>query len=115
MFSANVAPFHPIPNSSGPSFNSSAMGTTSANYALESTAINRIWQGPIDRTVRLFGEGTGGYYANFGSSVVAAASTNSVLCIANQPVLFSVTPTQTYVALVSSTTVTVNVTLGVGG
>ena len=114
MYPLDQQPFAPLVNSSSPGFNAVAVDNTAVNFALESTALNRIWQGPSSRSVRLTGLIGDRFYANFGASAVTAASTNSALCIGSVPVIFSVDPKQTYVALVSSTTITINVTLGVG-
>lgn len=110
-------PFYPIDTSDAPSFNSTALSTASA-YVLETTA--RLWQGPSNRAVRIANVGseissTFSYYVKFGSSTVVAASSNSFLCVPNLPHEFYVTPSQTYVSLMSTATVTVNVTLGYGG
>lgn len=113
MYPYDQQAFQPIFNSSHCSFNSSAIGTTSVNYALESTA-TRDWQFPSSRTVRLLADGSALYYANFGTSSVAAASSNSVLCKGGEEYKFTADVKQTYVALVSSTSVTVNITLGIG-
>ena len=112
MFPTDQAAFTPLVNSSSPSFQSSALGTTSVNYALESTALNRIWQGPASRSVRLGSLGSSGFFVQFGSSTVAAGSTDSMLV--TTPQIFSVEPKQTYIAVMSSTSTVVNVTLGVG-
>ena len=114
MFPTDQAAFQPLINSSSPGFNAVAVDNTAVAFALESTALNRIWQGPASRSVRLTGLIGDRFYANFGASAVTAASTNSVLCIGSVPVIFSVDPKQTYVALVSSTTITINIALGVG-
>ena len=115
MWPTHTQPFQPLLNSSGPAFNSSAMGATSYGYKIEgSTAGLRDWQGPGSRTVRLLGVPNVPYYVNFGASAVISETSNSVLCLGSEPAFFTVDPKQTYLALVSSTTVTVNVTLGVG-
>ena len=114
MFPRNQIAFQPLVNSSSPSFSSSAMGTTSFAYALESTALNRTWQGPTSRSVRLNAFGSTAYFVQFGSSLVLSESTNSMLVVGPGPEIFSVDPKQTYIAIVSSTSAVVNVTLGVG-
>ena len=112
MFPSDQQPFEPLVNSSSPSFNSSALGTTSFNYALESTALNRVWQGPSSRSVRLISLGSSGFCFQLGSSTVSAGSTDSVLALGS--VIVGVQPKQTYIAVMSSTSTVVNVTLGVG-
>lgn len=113
MYPEDQKAYQPLVNSSAPAFNSSAMGATTFNYKLDSSGV-RDWQGPGSRSVRLLGVPNVPYYVNFGASAVIAETTNSVLCLGSEPAIFSVDPKQTYLALVSSTTVTVNVTLGVG-
>ena len=112
MYPADQQPFEPLVNSSSPSFNSSALGTTTVNYALESTALNRVWQGPSSRSIRLNTLGSSSFYFQLGSSTVAAGSTDSVLVTGS--VIIGVQPKQTYIAVMSSTSTVVNVTLGVG-
>ena len=112
-FPRDQAAFQPLINSSAPAFNSSALGSTTFNYKLDSSGI-RDWQGPDSRSVRLLSAVNTPYYVNFGASAVIAETTNSVLCLGGTPAIFSVSPSQTYVAMVSSTTVTVNVALGIG-
>lgn len=108
-------PFQPLLNSSAPSFSSSAFGATSHVYALESTA-TREWQFPSGRTVRLAGSTADRYYVKFGESAsVAAASTDSMMLIGNIPQILAVSAKQSHVAFVSSTSIAVNVTLGMGG
>lgn len=114
MFPLDQISFQPLVNSSSPSFSSSAMGTTSFNYALESTSLNRVWQGPASRSVRLNAFGSTAYFVQFGSSLVSAGSTDSMLVVGPGPEIFSVDPKQTYIAIMSSTSAVVNVTLGVG-
>lgn len=113
MFPLDQQAFQPLLNSTAPSFNSSAMGSTTFNYKLDSSGV-RDWQGPGTRSVRLLSAVNTPYYINFGASAVIAETTNSVLCLGGTPAIFTVSPAQTYIAMVSSTTVTVNVTLGVG-
>lgn len=112
MFPKNQQAFEPLVNSSSPSFSSSALGTSSVNYVLESTALNRVWQGPSSRSIRLNTLGSSGFYFQLGSSLVSAGSTDSVLVTGS--VVIGVQPKQTYIAVMSSTSTVVNVTLGVG-
>lgn len=106
-------PFYPIENSTAPSFNSTSL-SASTSYVLESTL--RIWQGPSNRSVRLVNaNSSASFFAKFGSSTVAAASSDSILIVGAWPSVFNVSPSQTWVSLVSSTDVTVNVTLGYAG
>lgn len=107
-------PFQPLLNSTAPAFNSSVLGSTSQAYALQSTG--REFQYPDSRCVRIMGSTVERYYVKFGqTSAVAAASSDSTLVLGGQREVFSVTPNQTHVAfLTTSTGMTVNVTLGVG-
>jgi hypothetical protein len=113
-FNLSDQAFQPLLNSTaGPSFNSSALGSTSHAYALEATG--RTFQYPDSRSVRLMASTADRFYVRFGDSSVAAASSNSML-VRNGDIaqIFTVTPNQTHVAFASSTTITINVTLGVG-
>lgn len=112
MYPTDQIPFEPLINSSSPSFSSSALGTTSFGYALESTALNRVWQGPASRSIRLNSLGSSGFYVQLGTSSVSAGSTDSMLVTG--PVVIGVQPKQTHIAVMSSTSTVVNVTLGAG-
>lgn len=111
-----VQAFQPLFNSSHTAFQSSALGATSFGYALQSTGV-REWLTPTNRTVVLAGNPTNApFYANFGSSTVSVGASNGHLVVNGGPRCFSITGTtrQSYVALVSSTTVTVSIELGHG-
>lgn len=112
MFPLDQQAFQHV-NSTAPSFNSTADGSA-ALFALESTTINRVFPYPGSRAVRLMGNGSGLFYFKTGTSDVVAASSNSVLCPGNTPLIFTALPSHTHISFVSSTSVTVNVTLGVG-
>ena len=112
MSQLDIKAFQPLINSSSPSFNSSALGTTSHFYALESTALNRIWQGPMSRSVRVISLGSLSFYVQFGSTLASAGSTDSMLVIGEG--VFSVSPSDTNIAVTSSTSAVVNITLGTG-
>jgi len=106
-------PFYPIENSTAPAFNSSSLNTA-FRYVLEST--ERVWQGPSNRAVRVVGaNSSAAYYLKLGSSTVVAASSDSFLSIGAYPTVMLASPSQTYISLVSSTNVIVNVTLGYAG
>lgn len=103
-----------IVNSTDPGFNSTS--GSSAQYALQSTAINRYWQVPSNRAVRVSSIAGDDYYLVFGSSLTAVCgTTNGILLLGGTVESFYVRPDQTYVAIKSSTDVTVNFTLGYGG
>lgn len=112
MYPLDQQAFQPV-GSSHASFNSSALGATSAEYALESTGV-REFPYPSSRSVRLVGLNAVPYFAKFGSTAVRAGSTDSMLLHGGTPEIVTVAQTVTYVSVVSSTTITVNVTLGVG-
>ena len=106
-------PFFPIHGSTSASFNSTAL-TTAEAYMLEST--DRIWQGPSNRAIRTANfNSSAAYYIKLGTSTVVANEADSILAIGAWPVEIYVNPSQTYISIVSSTTVTVNVSLGYGG
>lgn len=104
--------FQPLVNSSNSAFSSSALSTTSVNYALEATG-TRQWQLPTSRSVRIHGMGSANFYVNFGSSTVTCGATNGILC-GGEPIFFRVDPPQAYIAMYSSTSAIVNVALGHG-
>ena len=109
-------PFAPVdfPSTSpSPSFNIAFPGASTAN-ALESTGL-RQWNGPTGRAVRLAETGGVDVYINFGTSDVVAASTNSMMMLGNTVEVFSrVRPGMTHIAVFSSTSGSLNVTLGYG-
>lgn len=108
--------FQPLFNSSNSAFASSALGATSFGYALQSTGL-REWQIATNRTVVLSGiPANAPFFAKFGSSTVSVGASNGHLVVNGGPRAFAVygTSRASYVALVSSTTVTVSVELGHG-
>ncbi len=104
-------PFQPI-NSSEPSF-TAAFDNTAANHVLESTG-TREWQGPGSRAVSIAAMAADDYYINFGSSLVTCTSSGNKLILGGTDQVFRVRPAQTYVAFVSSTDISMNLTLGYG-
>lgn len=107
-------PFTPV-NSTAPSFEST-LGSTSQFYALQSSAVNRLWNGPSGRAVR-FAESSGvDYYLNWGTTLAVAASSDSILMLGGvESVLTPPTPSVTHVAIAGkSTDVVVNLTIGYG-
>lgn len=107
-------PFQPV-DSSAPSFEVT-IDATSVVTALESTAINRFWKsGPGSRSIRLATKTADDYYFSIGSSLAVAASSDSVLILGGTVEIFTpIKPGLAYIALQSSTDVTVNCTLGYG-
>lgn len=108
--------FYPSMNSTEAAFNSSALGSTAARYALESTDV-RDWSGPGGRAVRMVSLGsTNPFYYKLGSSLVTVGSSDGTLVIGAEEVVVPVQPSWSHVALVSSTTTLfTNVTIGYGG
>jgi len=109
-------PFYPVPNTTAPSFESAGSLTSSANE-LQSTALGRQWFGPSGRSVRLTESSGLDYHVNFGSSLIVAASSDSILVLGGVSEVFTIDPSVTYVAIKSvstSTAAAVNITLGYG-
>lgn len=111
MSSRSGRPFS-FAGSTSTSFNST-LGS-SGLYLLEDSAVGRIWSGPSNRAVRLASIGTDDFYVAFGSSTIVAASTNSVLMLGGTVEAFYLPPSASYIAIKSSTDVTVNITPGYG-
>lgn len=111
-------PFQPIRNSTAPSFEVTSSGFTGTTaQALESTAIGRTWEGPSGRAVRFAESSAVDYFVNFGSSLIVAASSDSMKVLGGTVESFFIQPGQTHVAIRSISTSTdalVNVTLGYG-
>lgn len=105
-------PFTPV-NSSGPGM-LCEVTATSVRYALESTTLNRTWQQPSNRAVRLACSTADDYYVNFGSSTVMCESTNGMLILGGSVETFFLAPAQTYIAFAGATGFNVSVTLGYG-
>ncbi len=110
----NLQPFQTI-DSSETSFEVT-IDSTSVATLLESTAVNRYWKsGPGSRSIRLATKTADDYYFQVGSSLVVAASSDSTLLLGGTVEIFNqIKPSNTYIALQSSTDVTINVTLGYG-
>ena len=106
-------PFWALTNTTAPSFNSTA-GSAPTAYALESST--RFWQAPANRSVRVVNVGTAvcDYSIKFGTSTVVAASSDSMLIKSGISTVFHAPPQVTYISVMSSTTLTLNVTLGMG-
>lgn len=100
-------PFQPV-SSTEIGFNSSA-----AVRALESTA--RFWQYPTSRAVQVASIAGDDFYINFGSSLVVASASAGMLCLGGAERVYGVDTGDTYIAIASSTDVTVNIALGHGG
>jgi hypothetical protein len=113
MSQTDVKSFQALTNTTAPAFSSSAMGATSHIYALESTGL-REFQWPSNRAVRVHGTPDVPFSIKFGPSTVTAASSDSMLAWGRTREVFTVQPNQTHVAIVSSTTIIVNFTLGQG-
>jgi len=111
-------PFRMIRGTTAPSF--SAGSTTvfdSTASAFESTALSRVWSGP-NRSVRLAEDLGVDSYVNFGSSLITANSSDSMLLLGGTVEVFHIEPAHTHIAInsvSSSTGARINVTLGYGG
>ncbi len=105
-------PFYPI-TSSAPSFKVDATATSAA-VVLESSSVNRTWQGPTNRAIRIACPTDATYTVAFGSSTIVADSTAHMLLLGGTVESFYISPDVTYIAFVSSTDVTFSVTLGYG-
>lgn len=90
------------------------MTATSIRYALESTTLNRMWQQPSNRAVRLACSTADDFYVNFGSSTVVCASSDGVLVLGGSVETFYLAPSQSYIAFSGATGFSVNVSLGYG-
>ena len=102
--------FQPVV-STGPGFNSTL--DSSGIFKLESSGI-RSWQFPTSRAVRVASMGSDDFSLIFGTSLVVYSTAVGTLVLGGTVELFRVTPSQSYVALQSSTDVAVNFTLGYG-
>lgn len=106
-------PFNTV-RSTEPSFDSTA-DSSAAAYALESTATGRVWQGPSNRSLRISSKAADDFRIALGPSTVVAVSTGNVLILGGTVEVIHVHAGDTHLAVVSSTTVEANFTLGYGG
>ena len=104
--------FYPV-RSTEPSFNST-VGATSNFFAFESSDTNRLWQGPSGRAVRISSKASNDYSVVFGTTTAVATSSGGILILGGTVETFRMEPGNTHIAVVSSTDVSVNVTLGYG-
>ena len=104
--------FYPV-NSTEPAFNSSA-GSTTVSFALESTATNRVWQGPSGRAIRLSSKAADDYSVAFGTSDVVCVSSACILMLGGTVETFMARANWTHMAIAASTDVFVNCTIGYG-
>ena len=104
--------FYPI-GSTEPSFEM-VLSTLSSARILEDTG--RTWAGPTGRSVRISETSGVDYRVQFGSSLAAAVSSGSMMALGGVVELFFVPAGNTYVAIMTSSTMisTVNLTLGYG-
>src|SRR5262245_19612434 len=110
-----ASPFQPIRNSTEPSFNST-MGSISVAYGLENAATNRIWAGGSGRAIRIASfDANGDFYFVIGSSTIVCTTSGATAVPGGTVEVVAVQAGQTHIAFASSTSVTVNVTLGRGG
>lgn len=105
-------PFHHI-TSTAPGFDTTA-DDTSVTFALEATAL-REWSGPGGRSIRLASVTAGDFYMAIGDSNAEASSSAGVLVLGGTVEIFGpIKPSNTHIAMFSSTTVNVNVVIGFG-
>lgn len=111
-------PFRPIRGTTAPSFEIGATNVfTSSASVFESTALNRVWSG-AQRSIRLAEKEGIDSHVNWGSSLITANSSDSILFLGGTVETFHIEPAHTYIAINSVSTSTgakVNVTLGYGG
>lgn len=106
-------PFQPIV-STAPAFEST-FDDTSVAFALETTALREWTKGPGGRSVRLAGQNSADYYINFGDANIVASSSAGVLVLGGTVEIFHpIRPSNTHIAMFSSTTINSNITLGYG-
>ncbi len=108
-------PFKPVTGTTAPSFNTGTVDSTSLSFALQSTALGRVWQGPSNRAVRLASIAAADYSVAFSSSSGIVASSSEGLTVLGGTVeVFAIPPDVEFLAIASSTDVAVNVTPGYG-
>jgi hypothetical protein len=101
-------------SSTSPAFDSSFAAASVAS-ALESTTLGRVWQGPAPRVVRVASITSDDYQVAFGTSDIVVSSSEGIQCLGGTVETFMVQPTWSHIAMISSTDVTVNVSIGYGG
>ena len=104
--------FRPI-SSSSPGFNSTS--GPSQYYALESTALNRFWNGPSGRALRVASISGDDFYVQFGTtSSMTVGTTCGVLILGGTVESFAMMPYWTHIGIAASTDVICNMALGYG-
>ena len=105
--------FNPIVSTAA-SFEAIIDNATGA-FALESSSL-REWTTPSGRAVRIASPQTDDFHMRFGdSNIGVAGSSDSMLLLGGTVETFHpVKPSYTHLSLVSSTTVTINITIGYG-
>ena len=104
--------FQAITNTTAPAFMATA-SDVAVLYSIESTGL-REWQFPTSRVVRLAEAAGVEFWVKFGTSDSVAASSNSLMFLGGAAELHRITAGQSHFSIVSTATVTVNVTLGYG-
>lgn len=102
-------------DSTAPGFQVSVSSTSQA-VAIESTALNRNWDGPTGHSIRISSlTGSGDFYIAFGSSTISVGTTNGMQMIGGTVEMWNeIKPSHGYIAFYSSTDVTANVSIGYG-
>ena len=106
-------PFQPI-DSTAPSFQVT-VDSTSVATALQSTGVREWFGGPVGRSIRIASITADDYHIQFGSTLAEATTTTSPVILGGTVEVFNpIKPAHTHIAVVSSTDVTVNISLGYG-
>ena len=120
MTNVALTQFQPIRESSSPSFQASA-NDTSKVFGIEASAPNAVgatnvrkWDYPTNRVVRLASRAGDDFHVMLGSSTITATTTFRPLILGGTQEILRIQPGQNSLALVSSTDVFINVTLGYG-
>ena len=113
MTDRNAKPFEAV-NSTAPAFQVSITSASTTN-ALESTGV-REWDGGGGRSFRISSlAGSGDFHFVLGTSDVTCSSNTTLQMIGGTVEVWSqVKPSNTHIAMYSSTDVTANITLGYG-
>lgn len=114
----NNRPFYPLTNSSAPAFTIAVSSTASLNVLESTSGAFRLWQGPSDRAVRLTVSEPKDTYFVFGSSLIAAASSDCILHLGGTVEVYYIEPGNfSYISAICATAtgLNLNVTLGYAG
>lgn len=108
-----LLPFTPV-DTTAPSFQVT-VDSTSVATALQSTGVREWFGGPGSRSIRIASITADDYHIQFGSTLAVATTTTTPVILGGTVEIFTpVKPAYTHIAIVSSTDVTANITLGYG-